>query len=119
MKLIDKFMVGLMVASVNGVALAQQNFKLNDVKSTSGAGSNDLTSLTKKGGETAQSFADFAIIIFALIGLVIFGLSLFAMYKAGKDDRESPKGAIVGCLIGGALTAVTVLLGMTRNTFGF
>lgn len=115
MKLIGKAIVGLMGASISSVVLAQFQ---SSPRGANGAGANDLTALTKKGAETAQNFADFAIIIFALIGLVIFGLSLFAMYKAGKDDRESPKGAIVGCLIGGALTAVTVLLGMTGNTFG-
>lgn len=100
-------------------AFAQSSgFKLNDIKGTSGAGSKDLTDLTKKGEATAQSFADFLIIGFAFAGLLIFGISLYALYKAGKDERESPKGAIWGLVIGAAMTAVTLILGLTRNTFG-
>lgn len=107
------------LAAAHTMVFAQQQpFKLNDVKGTSGAGAKDLRDLATRGQETAQSMADLAIIGFALVGLIIFGISLFAMYKAGKEDRESPKGALIGMLVGGGLTAVTVLLGLTRNTFG-
>lgn len=118
MKLKNKLIAGVMVSLVNATAFAQSTFKLSDIKGTSGAGTNDLTNLTTKGQATAQSFTDFSIIIFAFIGVIIFGISVFALYKAGKDDRESPKGAIWGLITGAALTAVTLLLGFTRNTFG-
>lgn len=110
--LLNSMMAGQAMAQTTG------DFKLNNVQGTSGAGTKDLTALSTKAGTTMQSFADTAIIIFTFGGLIIFGLSLFGLYKAGKEERESPKGAIFGLIIGGALTAVTLLLGMSRNTFG-
>lgn len=117
-KLTEKLMVVAGIAMLHVNSFAQQGFRLDDIRGTSGAGTRDLRDLTVRGQETAQSFADLAIIGFALVGLVLFGVSLFALYKAGKEDRESPKAGIWGAVIGGALTAVTVLLGLTRNTFG-
>jgi hypothetical protein len=107
----------LMVGLVHNLAFAQ-GIKLTDVQGSSGAGTKDLSALATKAGATAQSFADLAIILFTFVGVLIFGISLFGLYKAGKEDRESPKGAIFGLLVGGALTSVVLLLGMSRNTFG-
>lgn len=109
----------IFVAMNSAVAYAD-GFKLSDPKGTSGAGDKSLRDLANSGAETAQSGADFAIIVFCLIGVILFGGSLYAAYKAGKDDsgRETPKGALWGMGIGAALTCVTLLLGMTRNTFG-
>lgn len=108
----------IFMAMSTGMAYAQQ-YKLADPKGTSGAGNKSLKDLATNGADTAQTGADLAIIIFGLIGLLMFGFSLYAAYKAGKDDsgRETPKGAIWGMGIGAAMTCVTLLLGMTRNTF--
>lgn len=105
---------GLMVAS----GMASAEFRLDDPKGTSGAGSNDVNVLLSKGKDTAQNFADFVIIGATFFGLCLFIGGLYGMYKAGKDERESPKGAIWAVIIGAALTAPAVLLGLTRNTFG-
>lgn len=110
------FAVFMMFSHV--LAFAEQDFKLDDIKGTSGAGTKNLTDLTVRGAETAQSFVNLVLIVFCFIGVFIFALSLVGLYKAGKEDRESPKGAIIGLVIGGCLTAVTVLLGYTRNTLG-
>lgn len=111
-----KAVVGAVLAVEAASAMAQ--LKLNDMGGTTGAGSNDLSALATKSGSTMQYFADLAVIVFAFIGVLIFGISVFGLYKAGKEDRESPKGAFVGLIVGAALTAVTLLLGLTRNTLG-
>lgn len=115
-KLGNKLGLAVLLA-MHGVAFADP-FKLSDVKGTSGAGSKTLSDLTNTGATTAQAIADFMIIGFCLIGVCLFGISLYGLYKAGKEEREPAKGAIFGLVIGGALTGVTLLLGVMRNTFG-
>jgi hypothetical protein len=50
------------------------------------------------------------------LGVIIFCLSLYGLYKAGKEERENPKGAFIGLVVGAAMTIATLLLGYTRNT---
>jgi len=118
MGVINKYrrvVIAALLAGAEVSAFAQQ-MKLNDIKGTSGAGTNDLTTLTNKGATTAQAFADLFLVGCALVGIVVFGVSLYGLYKAGKEDRESPKGALWGLGIGGAMTAVPILIGLARNS---
>jgi hypothetical protein len=114
----DHLMVAMLMGMVNASAFAQQTLQLNDIKSTSGAGSYDLTNVTDKGQTTAQKFLNFVLIGFAFAGVVLFCFGLYGAYKAGKDEggRESMKGPIWAMLIGAALTMPALILGYTRNT---
>jgi hypothetical protein len=52
----------------------------------------------------------------AISGFCIIILSLFILYRAGKEDRDAkPKAAIVGIVVGGALAAVGSVMWMIRN----
>ncbi|WP_454727980.1 MULTISPECIES: hypothetical protein [Cupriavidus] len=116
-KLYERLMVMTMIGYAGiGSAQAQQNFSLSDIKNTSGAGSNDLSTTFTKGQQTAQNGINLWIILFTALGVIIFCLSLYGLYKAGKEDRENPKGAFVGLFVGAAMTIATLLLGLTRNT---
>ncbi|WP_432262875.1 hypothetical protein [Cupriavidus sp. TMH.W2] len=112
----EKLMVAAMVVyAAMGTAQAQ-SFKLDDIKNTSGAGSNDLTATFTKGKSTLQSGIDLFLIGCAAVGIVLFAICVWGMYKASKEERESPKGAIAGVIVGAAMTIIPLLVGLTRNT---
>lgn len=116
-KIKDQLMVGALVLTAHGIAMAQ-SLQLSDIKGSSGAGSNDLTNLADKGKTTFQKGIDLFLIGAAAVGIIIFVAGLYGLYKHGKDDsgRESPKGPIWAIFIGAALTCVAALIGYTRNT---
>jgi hypothetical protein len=115
-KLYERLMVMSMLAYAAIGSAQAQSLKLDDIKNTTGAGTNDLTATFTKGKQTAQAGIDLWVILFTALGVIIFSLSLYGLYKAGKEDRENPKGAFIGLFVGGAMTIVTLLLGLTRNT---
>lgn len=113
----EKLIVMAMVAyAAMGTAQAQSSLKLDDIKNTSGAGSNDLTATFTKGKSTLQSGIDLFLIGCAAIGIILFAICVWGMYKASKEERESPKGAIAGVFVGAAMTIIPLLIGLTRNT---
>jgi hypothetical protein len=112
--------VGLTTFCVTGgAAYAQSNntLQLNNLSGSTGAGSNDLTSLSTKGQNVMQSGVNFVLIFFAAVGVSMVGASLWAIHKANKDQRESPKTAVVGLFVGGAMTCVALIVGYIRNTY--
>lgn len=116
-KIFDKVAVAAMIGyACMSSAFAQSQFKLNDIKNSSGAGNQDLAALATKSQNLAQTGSDTWLIWAALAGVVTFSLSLWACKKAAADDRDKPKGAIAGLIIGACLTAIPLLLGLTRNS---
>ena len=112
--------VGLTTACVVSTAAhAQSNntLQLNNLSGSTGAGSSDITALSTKGQTVAQSLVNFFLIGFALVGVVLVGGSLYAIYKANKDQRESPKVAMIGLAVGSALTCLALIVGYLRNTY--
>lgn len=88
----------------------------------------DLTQ-DKSGGKTFTNVADnidvaaktgasLMISLVALAGFVVVAISLYALWKASKDDsgREKPVSAIVGLFIGGAMAAVSTVMWIMKNT---
>ena len=85
-----------------------------------------------KSNTTAQAgtFADFGVrvivaivetaemvrVVGILMGVVVVTLSLYSLYRASKDERERPAGAIVGLFVGGALISVPTFVIMMYNT---
>jgi hypothetical protein len=114
-KLVEKMSIGMLLVGMHAASFAQ--LKLSDIKGTSGAGTKDLTDLGKKGQDTFQAGIDLFLIGCAAVGIIVFSISMFGVYKAGKEDRESPKGAIFGLVVGAAMTLIPVLIGLFRNTF--
>jgi len=114
-RVVEKISVAMLLVSIHVATFAQ--LKLNDIKGTSGAGAKDLTDLGKKGEATAQSMIDLFLIGCAAVGIIVFSISIFGIYKAGKEERESPKGAIFGLVVGASMTLIPVLIGLFRNTF--
>lgn len=90
----------------------------------------DATDLTQdqSGGKTfsdaftnmdtlRQEGSTFIIGISALLGIIIIIVSLLSLHNASKDDtRETPKGAIVGLIVGGCLAAAAAIMWMMANT---
>lgn len=51
-----------------------------------------------------------------LLGVLLVGISLWGFYKASKEERETPKPAVVGLIIGGLLTAIGLVAAFSANT---
>ncbi|ARL04324.1 hypothetical protein [Burkholderia pseudomallei] len=97
-------------------ARADNQLQLTNIQGSTGAGSNDITNLMTKGQNVAQAAVNFALIAFGALGVILIGLSLWALYKAQKDQRDSPKAAVWGLIIGALLTSVALVVGLLRNT---
>lgn len=119
MKLLYKLFATLTILWMELSDLAYAgNIRVDDFKNTSGAGTKRLDDMLNSAGKTGQSVLDFVIIIFTVVGVIVCGISLYALYQASKDEREKPKAAIVGLFVGGALTAVGLVTGYMANTVG-
>lgn len=112
----------LATVTIFGMALADMAnagpITVTDFKKTSGAGSNRIDNVLASAGKTGQSILDFVFIGCTVMGVIVCAVSLYGLYQASKDEREKPKGAIVGLFIGGALTAVGLITGYMANTVG-
>ncbi|WP_232452004.1 hypothetical protein [Burkholderia ubonensis] len=118
-KLLDlkyKMAAAVTVAMLSAVARADQQFDLNNISGTSGAGSADITAWVNKVKGYLQSGINLVILFFAASGIVLCGVSIKKVYDANKDNREPPKVAIIGIITGAALTIVTVIVGIIRNS---
>jgi len=112
----EKVATALLLAAVSTQTWADNQLSLTNISGSTGAGSNDVSALMTKGSTTLQNAVNFILIFFCFIGVVLFGSSIWAIYKANKDQRESPKIAVIGIFVGAALTCVTLLIGLARNT---
>lgn len=114
-KLWEKLAVTAMVA-YGSIGAAHAQLKLNDIKNTTGAGTNDLNAVLTKGQQTAQNTVDLWLVGSALVGVMVVTVCIWGLWKASKEERESPKGAIVGLVVGALMTMVPIVIGLTRNT---
>jgi hypothetical protein len=112
----DKMIATLAVAMLSLQARAQTSLQLNNLSGSTGAGSNDITALMTKGQNVAQSAVTFGIIVAAAIGVFLIIFSVWGIYKAQKDQRDSPKIAITGLIVGAILTSIALIVGLLRNT---
>jgi hypothetical protein len=81
------------------------------------------TSNGKKFGDVAgnlnqagQQGASLLLSLAAIGGFVIVAISLYALWKASKDEREKPLSAVVGLFIGGAMAGVSTIMWIMKNT---
>lgn len=49
------------------------------------------------------------------VGLILVGVSVFGIWKASKDERESPKHAPMGIIVGVLMTCITTIAFLVRN----
>ena len=80
------------------------------------SGGKKLGDVTNNITTGSQQIAAMVIAIVAVLGFVIVALSLVQMHKASKDERESPKSAVVGLFVGGAMAAVGSIMWIMKNT---
>jgi hypothetical protein len=80
------------------------------------AGNRTMSNFFANAGDTTSQGVNFLLVIFTAMGIGLVGFSLYGLYKASKDERETPKSAIWGLVIGGTLTAVTTIAFFLRNT---
>ncbi|ODP35061.1 hypothetical protein [Pandoraea sp. ISTKB] len=97
-------------------ARADSSLQLNNISGTSGAGSMDITGWFNKLSTYFQSGLNLFLIAVALIGIVTLALSIKGIYDANKGNREPPKTAIIGIVVGSCLTAVPFIVGVLRNS---
>ena len=64
----------------------------------------------------AQSGASLVISLVTIGGFVVVAVSLYTLWKASKDEREKPLGAVAGVFLGGAMAAAGPIMWITRNT---
>ncbi len=80
------------------------------------AGTKNLSNVADNAGATTNSWFNAFMIGITAFGVVIVGLSLFQFWKASKEERETPKPAIVGVLVGGAMTVVGIITVYAANS---
>lgn len=56
------------------------------------------------------------IVIAGVFGAIVVAVSLYTMYRATKDDRAKPIGAVVGLFVGGLMLGIPILLWIMFNT---
>lgn len=67
--------------------------------------------------DAAQTGASLIIQLVTIGGYIVVALSLYGLYKASKDDRDSkPLPAILGLFIGGAMAGVGTIMWMFKTT---
>lgn len=103
-------MSALLAAPQQVLALARTDL----TQDTSGGANFDAIADNLDGA--AQTSASLLIQIVSVGGFVVVAISLYTLYKASKEDRESPMPAIVGLFIGGAMAAVGTIMWVMRNT---
>lgn len=80
------------------------------------SGGKNLTNLASNADSFRQIITTVILGGFALVGIITAGMSIIALHRASKEDREKPAGAIVGLFAGGALTAVSFIVWVVHNT---
>lgn len=111
-----KIVAAATLTLLSPLSRADNQLQLTNIQGSTGAGSNDISALMTKGQTTAQNAVNFGLIIFAAVGIFMVGFSLYGIYKAQKDQRDSPKTAIAGLIVGALLTSVALVVGLLRNT---
>lgn len=117
----NKLMITAAMAMSGQAAMAQNYYSGNSGAdllnyANQAAGNRTMSNFFANAGNTTSQGVNFLLVIFTAIGLGLVGFSLYGLYKASKDERETPKSAIWGLVIGGCLTAVTTIAFFVRNT---
>lgn len=80
------------------------------------SGGKNFNNVANNADQVRQITTTVIIGVFALIGIIMAGMSILALHRAAKEEREKPGGAVVGLIAGGAMTAVSFLVWIVHNT---
>jgi hypothetical protein len=81
------------------------------------SGGKDFSAVAEKQDTNFGLAGTLVCLFFALAGIVIAGIGIFSIYKAGKDGaRESAGPGVIALCCGGALTSVSVLVWVIKNS---
>jgi hypothetical protein len=108
------------------VAIAFPSFAFAQTSSTTGltafdnaktaAGTKTLSSVAAQAGNEANTGMTAFLLLCTGAGVVLVAISVWGLYTASRDDRETPKKAIVGVLVGGAMTIISLITAYSSNT---
>ncbi len=106
----------LLSVAVVAFVLAPPVFALQNTDATQDAsGGKNLTQIATNIDNTRQMATTVLIGIFALMGIILAGVSILGMYKASKEEREKPAWTIVGVFVGGAMTMIPAIVWAVHN----
>jgi len=80
------------------------------------SGGKNLTSVATDADNARQIITTVILGGFALVGIIMAGMSVLALHRAAKEEREKPTGAVVGLICGGLMTMVPILVWIVHNT---
>ena len=107
-----------MALTAVGLYSAVANAQLRKVDlSQDASGGKDLNDTMNKAGTVLDNSTSLLLLGAALVGAIITMVSLYTIYKAGKDEREKPVSAVIGVFVGGAFLAVPIIMWLVRNSF--
>lgn len=114
LKSVKSVYMGITLAWITATSKAFALNKIDLTQDTSGG--KNLGDVAENIDSAGQTGASLLIGLCALGGFVVVAISLYALWKASKDEREKPMGALVGLFIGGAMAAVGTIMWIMRNT---
>lgn len=107
-------------ASVLGTTalISLQTYALNKIDLTQDtSGGKTVNDIATNIDDAAQTGAALIIQLVTIGGYIVVALSLYGLYKASKEDRDSkPLPAILGLFIGGAMAGVGTIMWMMKTT---
>ncbi|MDW5418625.1 hypothetical protein R6242_18835 [Iodobacter sp. CM08] len=77
--------------------------------------SKKLTNTTANLGAMMADMLNLFLMGCTFVGLILVGISVFGIWKASKDERESPKHAPMGIIVGVLMTCITTIAFLVRN----
>lgn len=81
------------------------------------SGGKKMTDVLDNANTSAQTFTTFLLNLMTLGGFIVIGISLFALWKASKEDgRERPLAAVIGLFMGGLMAGIGTIAWIIRNS---
>jgi hypothetical protein len=107
----------LMAVAIMAFVFTSPVFALQQTDATQdSSGGKNFTQMATDADNARQLTTTLILGFFALIGIIMGGMSILALHRAAKEEREKPVGAVVGLVCGGAMTMVSIIVWVVHNT---